>query len=142
LSQVARKRSAATAVPINDRESVIARLDVKFVRAPLETITCLAMRRYVGRSELAAFLKTINEARYINDASKAIGRRLSNPQLELRDWQGMAISQIDCGRDVVIVAPTGGGKSMVFQGLALKDDRNDVFVLAPINALMTDQVGN
>lgn len=55
----------------------------------------------------------------------------------------MAISQIDCGRDVVIVAPTGGGKSMVFQGLALKDDRNIVFVIAPtINALMTDQVGN
>jgi len=54
----------------------------------------------------------------------------------------MAISQIDCGRDVAIVAPIGGGKSMVFQGLALKDDRNIVFVIAPINALMTDQVGN
>jgi superfamily II DNA helicase RecQ len=54
----------------------------------------------------------------------------------------MAISQIDYGRDVVIVAPTGGGKSMVFQGLALKDDRNIVFDIAPINALMTDQVGN
>ncbi|KAF8241245.1 hypothetical protein K440DRAFT_646186 [Wilcoxina mikolae CBS 423.85] len=54
----------------------------------------------------------------------------------------MAISQIDCGRDVVIVAPTGRGKSMVFQGLALKDDRNIVFVIAPINAHMTDQVDN
>ena len=67
---------------------------------------------------------------------------MSNPQLELQDWQGMAISQIDCGWDVVIVAPTGGGKSMVFQGLELKDDRNIVFVIASINALMTDQVGN
>ena len=67
---------------------------------------------------------------------------MSNPQFELRDWQGIAISQIDCGQDVVIVAPTGGGKSMVFQGLALKDDRNIVFGIAPINALMTDQIGN
>ena len=57
LSQEARKRSAATAVPINDGGSVIARIDVNFVRAPRETITFLAMRRYVGRSKLAAFLK-------------------------------------------------------------------------------------
>jgi len=57
-------------------------------------------------------------------------------------WQGMAISQIDCGRNVVIVAPTPRGWSMVFQALALKDDRNIVFVIAPSNALMTDQVGN
>jgi len=56
--------------------------------------------------------------------------------------EGMAISQINCRQDVVIVAPTGGGKSMVFQSLALKDDRNIVFVIAPINAPMTDQVGN
>jgi len=54
----------------------------------------------------------------------------------------MAISQIDCGWDMVIIAPTGRGKSMVFQGLACKDDRNIVFVIRPINALMTDQVGN
>ena len=142
FSQDASKRSAVTAVPIDDGGSVIARIDVNFVRAPWETITCLAMRRYVRRSELAAFLKGINKARYINNASKAIGRGLSNPQLESRDWQGMAKSQIDCGRDAVIVAPTRGGKSMVFQGLALKDDRNIVFVIAPINALMTNQVRN
>ena len=43
---------------------------------------------------------------------------------------------------MVIVGPTGRGQSMVFQGLALKDDRNIVFVIAPLNALMTDQVGN
>jgi len=54
----------------------------------------------------------------------------------------MAVTQIDCRWDVVIVAPTGGGKSMVFQSLALKDDSNIVFLIAPINALMTDQVGN
>ena len=83
LSQEARKCSAATAVPINDGGSVIARIDVNFVRAPWETITCLAMRRYDGRSELAALLERINKARYINDASKAIGKRLSNLQLEL-----------------------------------------------------------
>ena len=54
----------------------------------------------------------------------------------------MAVSQPDSGRDIVIVAPQEGGKSMVFQGLVLKDDTNIVFVIAPINALMTDQVGN
>jgi len=57
MNQEARKPSAATAVPINDGGSVIARIEVNFVRAPWETIICLAMRRYVGRSELAALLK-------------------------------------------------------------------------------------
>ena len=55
--QVLDQKARKTEVPINDGGSVLAHIDVNFVRAPWVTITCLAMRRYVGRSELAAFLK-------------------------------------------------------------------------------------
>jgi len=142
LSQTARKQSAATMVPINDDQSVIPCITLSFVCVPWEMITCFIIGRYVRRSKLAAFLKWINMATYINNASKPIGRRLSYPPLTLQNWQGMAISQIDCRWDVVIVAPTGSGKCMVFHGLALKNDRNVEFVIAPINALMSNQVGN
>lgn len=91
---------------------------------------------------MAAFLSGINNARYINDASQDIKRQFSNPQSEFWDSQEMAISQRYCGRDVVIVAPTAGGKSMVFQGHVLKDARDIVFVIESIHALMTNQVGN
>jgi len=120
-------------VLIHNGGSVIAPIEVHFVCAPWVMITCSTIRRYVRQSECAAIQKSINEARYIYDASQAIVRPLSNLQLQLWDWQGMAITQIDCRQDMVIVAPTGGGKSMVFQGLASKDDQNIVFVIPPIN---------
>ncbi|KAF8242254.1 hypothetical protein K440DRAFT_639320 [Wilcoxina mikolae CBS 423.85] len=71
----------------------LVRIDTNYVEAPWETILGTVMRGY------------------IHDISRAIGRQLGNPVFEIRDWQTMAISQIDCGRDVVVVAPTGGGKS-------------------------------
>jgi RecQ family ATP-dependent DNA helicase len=58
---------------------------------------------------------------------------------QLRDEQTFAIEQITQGRDALVVMPTGGGKSAIFQTAALK--LNGVaIVISPLIALMNEQV--
>jgi ATP-dependent helicase YprA (DUF1998 family) len=57
-----------------------------------------------------------------------------------RDWQAHAIQAICDGRDVLIRAGTGTGKSLVFQAMTLVRDDAIVLVVAPLNGLMENQV--
>lgn len=59
---------------------------------------------------------------------------------EFRPLQSRIIHHVLCGRDVLAVLPTGGGKSLCFQIPALAADRLTV-VVSPLIALMQDQVG-
>lgn len=59
---------------------------------------------------------------------------------EAYDWQIQAIGAILAGRDVIVSAGTGSGKSRVFQVPALAVDGGIVLVVAPVKSLMHDQV--
>jgi ATP-dependent DNA helicase RecQ len=58
---------------------------------------------------------------------------------ELRPFQETAIQASLAGRDLVLVLPTGGGKSLCFQGPALVRP-GLTLVVSPLIALMKDQV--
>ena len=59
---------------------------------------------------------------------------------DFRPLQSRIIHHVLCGRDVLAVLPTGGGKSLCFQIPALAAGRLTV-VVSPLIALMQDQVG-
>jgi ATP-dependent DNA helicase RecQ len=59
---------------------------------------------------------------------------------DFRPLQSRIIHHVLCGRDVLAVLPTGGGKSLCFQIPALAVERLTV-VVSPLIALMQDQVG-
>ncbi len=66
--------------------------------------------------------------------------RTSFGHAEFRPLQSRIIHHVLCGRDVLAVLPTGGGKSLCFQIPALASGRLTV-VVSPLIALMQDQVG-
>jgi ATP-dependent DNA helicase RecQ len=66
--------------------------------------------------------------------------RASFGHADFRPLQARIIHHVLCGRDVLAVLPTGGGKSLCFQIPALASDRLTV-VVSPLIALMQDQVG-
>src|SRR4051812_2344152 len=59
---------------------------------------------------------------------------------DFRPLQSRIIHHALCGRDVLAVLPTGGGKSLCFQIPALATDGLTI-VISPLIALMQDQVG-
>lgn len=60
----------------------------------------------------------------------------------LRGVQGKAIAPILEGRDTLVVAPTGEGKSLIFQLPGVMAGRGISIVISPLIALMDDQVGS
>ena len=58
---------------------------------------------------------------------------------EFREPQGEVISEVLNGKDVFVVMPTGGGKSLCYQLPAILLDGVTV-VVSPLIALMKDQV--
>jgi superfamily II DNA/RNA helicase len=76
-----------------------------------------------------------------NDISSVIGNVISHVfDEEPYDWQKEAISALLGGRDVIVSAATGSGKSRVFQVPALAVDGAIVLVIAPVKSLLRDQV--
>jgi RecQ family ATP-dependent DNA helicase len=71
------------------------------------------------------------------DPTEALRRHFGHPAF--RPGQRAAVDAALAGRDVLIVMPTGAGKSLCYQLPALVDDRLAV-VVSPLVSLMTDQV--
>ena len=57
-----------------------------------------------------------------------------------RIWQGQAMDCVIQGRDVMVRAGTGAGKSLCFQALALLRPGATVLVVSPLVGLMENQV--
>jgi len=71
------------------------------------------------------------------DSTEALRRHFGHPGF--RPGQREAVEAALAGRDVLVVMPTGAGKSLCYQLPALVDSRLAV-VVSPLVALMTDQV--
>ncbi|KAJ7153179.1 P-loop containing nucleoside triphosphate hydrolase protein, partial [Mycena crocata] len=59
---------------------------------------------------------------------------------DLDDWQGELIRRLRQGYDSLMVAGTGYGKSIIFEGLAALNKTKIVIVVSPLKALERDQV--
>jgi len=71
--------------------------------------------------------------RYMAKITEMLGFRL-------KDWQAHAFETIRKGRDLIIKAPTGAGKTAVILSmLAVKPD-GIILVVVPIKAIMSDAV--
>ena len=78
--------------------------------------------------DLDSFSKDI-----INRAGEKLGDRL-------RDWQAVAVSRLAKGRDVVIKAGTGSGKSWSYIAMICAKVGGIVLVLTPLKSIMDSQV--
>ncbi|SDE41388.1 RecQ family ATP-dependent DNA helicase [Auraticoccus monumenti] len=59
---------------------------------------------------------------------------------ELRDWQREAVTSLLGGRDVLLVQPTGAGKSLAYQLAGVLAEGGPTLVVSPLLALQADQV--
>jgi superfamily II RNA helicase len=59
---------------------------------------------------------------------------------DLDDWQGELIRRLRQGYDSLMIAGTGYGKSVIFEGLAALNKSKIVVVICPLKALERDQV--
>jgi ATP-dependent DNA helicase RecQ len=59
---------------------------------------------------------------------------------DFRPQQQEVVRALAAGRDVCVVMPTGGGKSLCYQLPAVLDERRTAVVVSPLIALMQDQV--
>ncbi|KAH7903635.1 P-loop containing nucleoside triphosphate hydrolase protein [Hygrophoropsis aurantiaca] len=73
------------------------------------------------------------------DIKKKVTERLKLTFV-MDDWQAHMIHRIYQGYDSILLAGTGYGKSLVFQGLAAMDKQKIVVVICPLKALERDQV--
>ena len=59
---------------------------------------------------------------------------------ELRQEQKSSVKQLFTGGDLLAVLPTGFGKSLIFQLLALVNDDHVVLVICPLKSIVNDQI--
>ncbi|KAJ7608875.1 P-loop containing nucleoside triphosphate hydrolase protein [Mycena polygramma] len=75
----------------------------------------------------------------LQDVKKKTRERLKL-DFDLDDWQGELIRRLRQGYDSLMVAGTGYGKSIIFEGLAALNKAKIVIVICPLKALERDQV--
>jgi ATP-dependent DNA helicase RecQ len=73
----------------------------------------------------------------LQDARAALARHFGFP--DFRGGQADAVAGVLAGRDVLVLMPTGGGKSLCFQVPAIVSDGLTI-VVSPLISLMKDQV--
>jgi ATP-dependent DNA helicase RecQ len=61
-------------------------------------------------------------------------------QWSIRTWQAAVASECLAGRDIVVKAQTGSGKSLCYLSLAMVNPDECMLVICPLLALMADQV--
>ena len=71
-------------------------------------------------------------------AAEALKRHFGHPGF--RRGQEEAVEAAMAGQDVLVVMPTGAGKSLCYQLPALEDDEKLTLVVSPLVSLMQDQV--
>ena len=59
---------------------------------------------------------------------------------ELRRKKKSSVKQLFTGGDLLAVLPTGFGKSLIFQLLALVNDDHVVLVICPLKSIVNDQI--
>jgi ATP-dependent helicase YprA (DUF1998 family) len=62
-------------------------------------------------------------------------------KVQTRKWQAHAMQALLEGRDVLVHAGTGSGKSLIFESMVLSKKGAVVLVISPTLALMENQVG-
>jgi ATP-dependent helicase YprA (DUF1998 family) len=62
-------------------------------------------------------------------------------KVQTRKWQAHAMQALLEGRDVLVRAGTGSGKSLIFESIVLAKKGAVVLVISPTLALMVNQVG-
>jgi superfamily II DNA helicase RecQ len=82
-------------------------------------------------------VKVIKET--LGDVKKRTREKLGL-SFDLDDWQGELIRRLRQGYDSLMVAGTGYGKSVIFEGLAALNKAKIVIVVCPLKALERDQV--
>jgi ATP-dependent DNA helicase RecQ len=75
---------------------------------------------------------------------QAVNSRLESLGISwrIRPWQAAVASECLAGRDVVVKAQTGSGKSMCYYSLAMMHPEDSILVICPLLALMADQVSS
>ena len=58
----------------------------------------------------------------------------------LKEWQLNSIEAVLNGKDVIVTAPTGDGKTVTFQALPFIVEDGIILVIEPMKALILDQV--
>ena len=97
----------------------------------------------IERSKLAcvAFPWVFKMANNEEDLRRALDFLAQNGfERELKKEQKSAVLQLMCGGDLLGVLPTGFGKSLIFQLLAVAKKSSIVFVICPLVSVIKDQV--
>lgn len=84
--------------------------------------------------EGAGAMQAMNEDRFATALRKFWGYEGFRPRQE------EVVRSLASGRDVCVVMPTGGGKSLCYQLPAVLDEQRTAVVISPLIALMQDQV--
>jgi ATP-dependent DNA helicase RecQ len=103
------------------------------------------LRETLGRTRAVRVSEPVFDSMPVE---QALSQRLNRPLSEIRQqWgferlrggQGEAVEQLLRGRDVLVVMPTGAGKSLIYQ-LASQCYPGLTVVVSPLIALMSDQL--
>lgn len=60
----------------------------------------------------------------------------------LEGWQLNSMEPVLNGKDTIVTAPTGGGKTVTFQGLPFIVEEGIILVIEPTKSLISDQVNS